>query len=201
MRALQWVYDVAHKHKVAITPEMVEESPAFMFASGKQAMMQYHYHAISIVEAVGDRFEIKTCPFPYSPDTDGRDNRNSYLRAGLMAIYNGSEVKEETYEFLRYLCGYEAAWYRITHDFTPCPRPDIWEDPKMMEDPRHRMFIEYNASENAHMTGQPANLRTEEIYAAASAALSPIVLGEQTPEEAIGEIRETLQTILDKPQP
>ena len=81
----------------------------------------------------------------------------------------------------------------------PGLRQDVWEDPKLANDPT--VAPHYELLKESKPFPEPANGRLSEVISAVSPLLDNIFLDEIGVEEGCAQIQEAMQEIIDKPAP
>ena len=199
--AFQWLYDLAFEHEVAATADALEGGIYAMFAAGKLAMFQGSYwRKKRTMTAVGDNFPWKVCPMPMGAG-DKPGARGAVIQTGLNSVTKWSKHPAEAFQLVRWMSNHDTGMM-ASLDFSVVPngRPDVWKDPHLMADPNHVVYATYY-EQNPHVQRVPANCRVEEFYNAVQPSWDLILLGKETPEQALPKAQDAGQAVLDKPKP
>lgn len=190
MQAVQYLHDLYHVHKVAPTPEQIID---MMFETGKVGMYQAGYWGASARDRIGDRFEMSSTPLPKGP----AGVMGSMYEFDPNCIYRQSRHPEESFEFLKWMANQETGIRIAEVGSVPGARPDVWEHPRLTQDPMHVVMADI-MSEVMPFRG-PGNYRGLEVQDAITQGLTPIWLGDASPEEVVPDVATEVQRILDQP--
>jgi ABC-type glycerol-3-phosphate transport system substrate-binding protein len=112
-----------------------------------------------------------------------------------------SEHPAETFEYLTYLCSYEAGMdiWQVRKSVPGC-RPDVWNSEEALADEHFKVY-----SDMLNESGMPPklprvdNFRVNEYWQVINEGLEPIWVGEQTFDEVVDSVIQAGQEVLDKP--
>jgi multiple sugar transport system substrate-binding protein len=188
--ALQWLQDLFVKSKVSPPPG--QQDIGQIMASGKGAMRSGGYWDRWAAETTWE-FNWGMAPMPKGPaGTNG-----SMLQTDAFAISAGTKFAEAAWEFEKFAASKDAGMILWDSNYIPGSRPDVWEDPAVMENKIHAIWIK--AMQEAAPLRYPANYRLREFEIAMDQILGNLWLGNRTVDEAVAEATTTGQEILDKP--
>jgi multiple sugar transport system substrate-binding protein len=188
--ALQWLQDLFVKSKVSPPPG--QQDIGQIMASGKGAMRSGGYWDRWAAETTWE-FNWGMAPMPKGPaGTNG-----SMLQTDAFAISAGTQYAEAAWEFEKFAASKDAGMILWDSNYIPGSRPDVWEDPAVMENEIHSIWIK--AMQEAAPLRYPANYRLREFEIAMDQVLGNLWLGNRTVDEAVAEATTTGQEILDKP--
>jgi multiple sugar transport system substrate-binding protein len=197
--AIRFISDLISGKKVAAPlQEMTSQAEDPMIA-GRVAMLQASSSTKSITTKIGGKFDVKDVMMPPGPSG----------KVGTVAITDHINISAKTpnpraaWELVKLLVGHDVG-VRLgggtggIASGTCGARIDVFNDPALMANPLHPIFIDLCQSATAPI--QPANLREEEIATAVHQTMGPIFLGERQPDDAFFEqLNQAVQTVLDRP--
>lgn len=178
--------------KVAPTNVPSEDKPQ-TWASGRVVMIQSGYWGQSWGKNYVEDFEWMVAPMPKGPE-----GSRGMFEFDPNVILNKSQVGRQAWEFLKYLCTKEAGIRIAEMGSVPGGRPDVWEDPSLASYEPHAVFTE--SMKTVDPLRMPDNFRTEELFQIVTNVLDPVWLGEQTLDDVIGTLDESMQQVLDMPR-
>jgi multiple sugar transport system substrate-binding protein len=188
--ALQWLQDLFVKSKVSPPPG--QQDIGQIMSSGKGAMRSGGYWDRWAAETTWE-FNWGMAPMPKGPaGTNG-----AMLQTDAFAISAGTQYAEAAWEFEKIATSHEAGMILWDSNYIPGSRPDVWEDPSVMENKIHAIWIK--AMQEAAPLRYPANYRLREFEIAMDQVLGNLWLGNRSVDEAVAEATTTGQEILDKP--
>jgi len=194
VEGLQFLSDLFHVHKVSPLPAQVYVGTYQMFAANKLAMFTSGFWG----KTVGDYVDPEV--WGVAPSPKGPAGRGHVFYIDMVSATANSKHPKETFMYLTYLASYEAGMdvYQVRNSI-PGARPDVWEDPESVADP-HFQAAAWTVKEGMPPPQHgPANFREAEYMAALQEGLELVWLGEAKLKDAIDEIAERAQSILDKP--
>ena len=187
---LQWLTDLFVTAKVAPPPGTQDIGQ--IMASGKGAMRSGGYWDRWAAEATWE-FNWGMAAMPKGPaGTNG-----AMLQTDAFAISAGTEQADAAWEFEKFATSHDAGMILWDSNYIPGSRPDVWEDPILLENAIHAIWIK--AMQEAAPLRYPANYRLREFEIAMDQILGNLWLGNQTVDEAVAEAMATGQEIMDKP--
>ena len=197
--AIRFMADLIHKHKIAAPGQELSANFEDLMIAEKASMLQAHSSTKSITTKTGGKFDVKNAIFPPGPSG----------KVGLQAITDQIVINANTknpdaaWALVKLLCGKDVG-VRLgggtggVVSGTCGGRKDVFNDPQLMANPLHPIFIEL--VEQATAIRFPANLREEEVATAVHQRLLPIWLGERQPDDAfMAELNTAVQSVLDRP--
>ena len=201
---MKWVYDMVFQDKVAPSVQQLGGDPAMpldsMFVAGTGAMFQSGSSAKSLPTRVKDKFVVKDTLMPMGPG----NNRGSMAGVDVMMINKQSKFQKESWGLVKMLCdketGIRLGEGRGGASGTCGARPDSFNDPRLMTNPLHQVWIK--AAEDSGPLYVPANFRGGEIDTLIKQKLGGLYNGDEKFEQKFfDDLNAGVQQILDKPKP
>jgi multiple sugar transport system substrate-binding protein len=197
--AIRFMADLMHKEKIAVTGRDFPEVSEDLMIAERVSMLQASSSTKSIPTKIGGKFEVRNMLMPPGPaGVVGTQAISDHIN-----INAKTQNKEAAWELTKLLCGKEVG-IRLgggtggTASGTTGGRIDVFNDPQIMANPLHPIFIDL--VKNAPPPRQPANLREDEAATAMHQTLMPIWLGERQPDDAFfTELHAAVQRVLDLP--
>ena len=191
-QALQWLFELRHRHRVHPAPAAGNVN----FADGNLAMYQGITSNIKLAEDVGDRFKVDVTLIPKGPG----GKRGSMLHFGLLAINGKTKVADEAWELQKWLTNKESAMRQFRLDGgIPGARPDAWNDPEPVRvKPLFKVFRDFMEKEGPGPLPVPWNLRMPEIQQVSDKQLAPLWTGEQSVDQVVAAALGPFQSLLDQ---
>ena len=196
---VSWVYRTMYDTNVAPTPQQMPQQDTGggreqMFLAGNLVSFQSGGWSLSIKNVVEDAFAWDMVLMPKGP----AGVRGGHLNVDGEAVTAQSENKDLAYEFCKYLTDFEAG-VGIGLEIGLAARPDVYEDPRISENPHLVLLGQSTADAAAHIN--PANLRKQEMQTTVNAIFSPLWVGDMEPDDAFfAQASDTFQQFLDKPR-
>jgi ABC-type glycerol-3-phosphate transport system substrate-binding protein len=197
--AIRFVADLMLKHKVAAPGQEITANVEDLLIAQRVSMVQAHSSTKSVPTKIGGKFEVKNMLFPPGPSG----------KLGTQAVVDDIVINAKTtnpdaaWELAKFLCSKEVG-VRLgggtggTASGTSGGRRDVFNDPRLMANPLHPVFLDL--VEAAPAIIRPANLREEEVASELHQRLMPIWLGERQPDDAFFvELNGSIQDVLDRP--
>ena len=131
----------------------------------------------------------------------GPAGRGLVMFVDNVGVTAASKYPAETFEYLTYVCGYEAGM-ELWRDYRSVPgcRPDIWESEEALADPHFKVNTEMLQAEGMPpRLPCPANFREKEYWQVVNEGLEPIWTGERTFDEVMPDVVQAGQETLDRP--
>jgi ABC-type glycerol-3-phosphate transport system substrate-binding protein len=119
------------------------------------------------------------------------------MQTDAFAISATTENADAAWEFQKFAASHDAGMILWESNYIPGARPDVWEDPAVMENPIHAVWIA--AMQEASPLRYPANYRLREFEIAMDQILGNLWLGNRSVDDAVAEAMATGQEIMDKP--
>jgi multiple sugar transport system substrate-binding protein len=201
---MKWIHDMVFKDKVAPSVQQLGGDPAMpldsMFVAGTGAMFQAGSSAKSLPTRVKDKFVVKDTLMPMGPG----NNRGSMAGVDVIMISKQSKFQKESWQLTKMLCdketGIRLGEGRGGASGTCGARPDAFNDPRLMTNPLHQVWIK--AAEDAGPLYVPANFRGGEIDTLIKQKLGGLYNGDEKFEQKFfDDLNAGVQQILDKPKP
>jgi multiple sugar transport system substrate-binding protein len=196
---IRFMADLMHKHKVAATGrEFTPQSEDLMIAE-RASMLQASSSTKSIPTKIGGKFEVRNLLMP--PGPTGKVGTQAIT--DHIVISAKTQNPEASWALTKLMCGTDVG-VRLgggtggIASGTCGARIDVFNDPRLMANPLHPIFIEL--VQTAVAPRYPANLREEEVASAMHQTLMPVWLGERQPDDAFfTELNSAVQGVLDRP--
>jgi len=171
-----------------------------MFVAGTGAMFQSGSSAKSLPTRVKDKFVVKDTLMPMGPG----NNRGSMAGVDVIMLNKQTKFQKESWELAKLLCdketGIRLGEGRGGASGTCGARPDSFNDPRLMVNPLHPVWIK--AAEDAGPLYVPANFRGGEIDTLIKQKLGGLYNGDEKFEQKFfDDLNAGVQQILDKPKP
>ncbi len=149
---------------------------------------------------VKDKFEVKNTLMPIGPGK----SRGSMAGIDVMLVNKQTKLTKESWELTKLLCdketGIRLGEGRGGASGTCGGRPDSFNDPRLMANPLHPVWIK--AIEEAGPLIVPANFRGGELDTLIKQKLGGLFLGDEKFEQKFfDDLNAGVQQILDKPKP
>ncbi|MCC6174398.1 MAG: sugar ABC transporter substrate-binding protein [Chloroflexi bacterium] len=197
--AIKLMHALMFQHKIAVPLQEATQQIEDLMISERISMLQASSSTKSIPTKIGGKFDVKDLLMPAGPTG----------KLGTQAITDHININAKTqnpeasWELVKLLVGHEVG-VRLgggtggIASGTCGARIDVFNDPALMANPLHPIFIDLCKSATAPI--YPANLREEEVATAVHQTLGPIFLGERQPDDAFfAELNQAVQTVLDRP--
>ncbi len=188
--AIQWLADLYVTSKVAPTPGP-DTDVGVLMSSQKLAMNAGGYWGRWGAEATWE-FNWGVAPMSNGP----AGNNGAMLQTDSVPISKDTKHPDEAWLFHKFTSTKEAGMFLWEQNYLPGSRPDVWEDPALMEDPTHTVYADL--MQTANPLYYPANFRFREFEIAINQAMTNAWLGQKSVDEAIADATEAGQAILDQ---
>jgi multiple sugar transport system substrate-binding protein len=201
---MKWIHDMVFQHKVAPSIQQLGGDPASpldsMFVAGTGAMFQSGSSAKSLPTRVKDKFVVKDTLMPMGPG----NNRGSMAGVDVIMLNKQTKFQKESWELAKLLCdketGIRLGEGRGGASGTCGARPDSFNDPRLMVNPLHPVWIK--AAEDAGPLYVPANFRGGEIDTLIKQKLGGLYNGDEKFEQKFfDDLNAGVQQILNQPKP
>ena len=193
--AIQWIYDTMNTWKIAL-PNPSFNSRVELWASGRVGMV---FSGIWEGSYLGDETpEDKTMKLATGP-IGPSGQRGGFVGVNNFPIWRSSKHPYEAWQWLKYICGKEVGIENVERIGEPGLRYDVWEDPKLKNDPM--VAPHYALLKVVQAMPEPANGRLSELKSAIGPFLQGIFLEEISVEEGCAEAHVKSQEVLDMPKP
>jgi ABC-type glycerol-3-phosphate transport system substrate-binding protein len=201
---IKFLYDMVFTDKSAPSVQQLGGDPAnpqdAMFVAGQGAMYQAGSSAKSLPTRVKDKFEVKDTMLPLGPTK----SRGSMAGVDIIMLNKKGQHQKESWALTKLLCdketGIRLGEGRGGASGTCGARPDAFNDPRLLANPLHQIWIEQ--AEKAGPLSVPANFRGGELDTLIKQKLSGLFNGDEKFEQKFfDDLNAGLQQILDKPAP
>ncbi|MEZ4731436.1 MAG: extracellular solute-binding protein [Caldilineaceae bacterium] len=193
--SIQWMRDAMNEHQVAL------QNPTFasrveLWSSRKVAMvLSGIWEGSYLGDATPDGATMKLATGPIGPS----GQRGGFAGVNIFPILSSSQHKDEAWQWQKFICSKEVGIENVSRIGEPGLRSDVWEDPKLIDDPLVKPHFEL--LQVVRPMAMPANGRLAEAKNALQQIYSAIWLDELTVADGCAQAQEALQAILDQPRP
>jgi len=197
--AIRFMYDLMHTDKIAVTGRDFTEQIEDLMVAQKVSQVMAASSTKSIPTKIGGKFEVKNLIAPPGPAGV----------VGTQAIVDHIIISSQTknpdaaWELAKFMTSTEFG-VRLgggtggTASGTTGAQIAVFNDPRIMANPLHPIFIDLVKSATAPVFA--ANLREEEVSQALHQTMMPLWLGERKPDDAFfDELTKACQAVLDQP--
>lgn len=195
---IRWVHSTFYDTHVAPTPQQMPQQTTGggglqqMFLAQTLASFQSGGWNLAIRDVVGDEFVWDMVLMAKGP----AGVRGGHLNVDGESVTAQSENKALAYEFCKYLTDFEAG-VGIGLEIGLAARPDVYEDPRIAENPHLVLLGQSTAEAAGHI--DPKNLRKQEMQTTIQAIFDPLWVGDAQPDDAFfDQASQTFQEFLNK---
>lgn len=195
-QALQWLFDVRHRHRVA----PIKGADRNTFTDGSIALRQSLMSSYArFPQQIGDRFRVDAVLIPKGPT----GKRGSQGHVDMWGMYAKSKHRDEAWELHKWFGNKDTAMRLAGLDQAGIPggRPDAWNDPSVVNRPMYKVFKDFVEKEGPDVLAMPWNLRMLDWQRLNEQSLDPLWTGEKSVDQVIAGALGPLQTLLDQPRP
>ena len=190
VEALTFIHDLMNVHQVVPRPDQLVPNP---FATGKTASSNNAYFSMAnLRQQIGSSFKWQAYPMPKGPG----GARDAFLGLDNASVTAISKHPDAAWLWARFLATKETGVLVARDRGSPGGRPDVWEDPSLTADPSHQMFREW--MKTVKVLPVPANARVSDMFDAMATGLSALYLEKKSPPQAIADLHQQLQNVLDQ---
>lgn len=192
---IQFINDCMNTWGISL-PNPSFDSRVELWASGKVGMvLSGIWEGSYLGDETPDDKTLKLATGPIGPSGE----RGGFVGVNNFPIWRSSEHAYEAWEWVKFICNKEIGIENVARIGEPGLRYDVWEDPKLANDPL--VGPHYDLLKAVKAMPEPANGRSREIVNGVSPVLQGIFLQEVTVEEGCAEIDAKVQEVmaLDKP--
>ncbi len=195
VQALKYDYDLINTLKVSPSPSAGAVNAPELFGGQKVLAVDIWPFRIQIYPDTFKDFEID---FVLTPVVNKGDKRRSMLNEHVFGVTQSSKAPDAAFKFLTWIGGKEMnVQALIQGQKGPIARPDVWADDRIYEKlPTYRKLKPI--MENIEPDYVVANFRGEEFDAAYQQVSDAVDLGKTMPEQAVDQIQDLCQAVLDK---
>ncbi|MFN8523616.1 MAG: extracellular solute-binding protein [Chloroflexota bacterium] len=196
--AIRFMADLMFKHKVAATLKEGTSQSDDLFIAGRTALYQASSSTKSVPTKIKDKFQVKNIIMPAGPGGLGTQAIVDHI-----VMSATTKQPEAAWELMKMMCGKEmgvrlAGGTGGIASGTSGGRLDVLNDPRLMSQPLHPIFIDLLAQ--AKVVRTTGNFRDGEIGNVLHQLIGPVFLGERQPDDAFfDELHKGFQAVLDKP--
>lgn len=192
---IRWIYDCMNTWKVSL-PNPGFDTRVQLWASGKVGMVLSGIWEGAYLgdETPADR-TMKLATGPIGPS----GQRGGFVGVNNFPIWRSSKHPYEAWLWVKYLCSKEIGIENVARIGEPGLRYDVWEDPKLANDPL--VAPHYALLKIVKAMPEPANGRSTEVKNVIQPVLEGIWLQEVTVDEGCAEIHKKVQEVMEMPKP
>jgi ABC-type glycerol-3-phosphate transport system substrate-binding protein len=106
-----------------------------------------------------------------------------------------SKHTDAAWQWTQFLANKETGLKVAADRGSPGARPDVWNDPQLMADANHQMFLTW--LKTIKPLPIPANARVADMFDAVATGLAALYLEKKGPPQAIADLHQALQNVLD----
>lgn len=192
---VQWIRDVKQKYKVSLAIPSFD-SRVQLWSSGKVAMvLSGIWEGAYLGHQTPKDKTMKLAPGPIGPS----GHRGGFMGCNVFPIWRTSKYPYECFQWMKFLCSKEVGIEGVARIGEPGLRTDVWEDPKLKNDPL--VAPHYELLKVVKPMPVPANGRLAEIAGPVTSIYENIFADKVSVEEGCAQIQKKLQEILDQPVP
>ncbi|MFN8441665.1 MAG: extracellular solute-binding protein [Caldilineaceae bacterium] len=194
-KALKYDFDLTNTLKVSPSPSAGAINDPELFGGQKVLAVDIWPFRIQIYPDTFKDFEID---FVLTPVVNKGDKRRSMLNEHVFGVTTTSKAPAEAFTFLTWIAGKEMnVQALIQGQKGPIARADVWADDRVYEkQPTYKKLKPI--MESIEPDFNVANFRGEEYDNTFQAVYDKLILNQVTPEQAVQEIHDTVQAVLDK---
>jgi multiple sugar transport system substrate-binding protein len=192
---MQWIVDCMQKYKVAI-PNPSWDSRVELWSSSKVGMVLSGIWEGSYLGGQTPKGKtMKVVPGPLGPS----GHRGGFAGCNVFPIWRTSENPYEAFQWMKFLCSKEVGIEGVARIGEPGLRTDVWEDPKLKNDPL--VAPHYEMLKTVKPMPVPANGRLSEIADPMQSIMEGMMLGKTTVKAGADQMQKKMQEILDQKVP
>jgi ABC-type glycerol-3-phosphate transport system substrate-binding protein len=188
-QALQWLYDLRHRHKVH---PLAEHKPDFR--NGDVAMRTSNTSFAATANQAADKFQTAAVLIPKG--SGGR--RGSQGHVDMWGIYSRTKQKDAAWMLMRHFVSKEQGVEMYPEVTIPGARPDAWNE--FASRPIFKPFKEFMDSPGPEALALPWNLRMLDFQNVTQKALEPLWAGTQSVDATVAAALGPMQQQLDLPR-
>ena len=189
-QALQWLYDLRHKHKVHPMPtDKVDHK------NGDIAMWTTGMWGGADQSAVADRFKIEAVLIPKGPG----GKRGSQGHVDMWALYAKGKNPDVAWSLMKHFVSKEQGVEMMPETNIPGSRPDSWEE--FAKRPLFKVFKDFmEADGGPGPLAVPDNFKMLDYQNVFQKEVTPIWAGEKSVDTTVGTMMGPLQLQIDLPK-
>ncbi len=189
-QALQWLFDLRHKHKVHPLPtDKVDHK------NGDIAMWTGGMWVGADATAVADRFKMDAVLIPKGPG----GKRGSQGHVDMWAIYSKSKNPDAAWALMKHMVSKEQGVEMIAETNIPGARPDSWNE--FSSRPLFKVFKDFmDADGGPGPLALPYNYKMLDYQNVLQKEIAPLWAGEKSVDATVASMMGPLQAQLDLPR-
>jgi ABC-type glycerol-3-phosphate transport system substrate-binding protein len=199
-------WELINKYHVVPVRTEIQEGTKAMFLAGTMATW-FNCSAnawVGFKEAVGDKFHLGHCTWPYS-EADG-EVWGTVGCADATVVNAKTKYPDEAWGLCKLICSFEISkWTAVTDaHMTPGAVIEAWHDPEVWEacPPYKNCALAWDTLEEWGNSGVPYNTRRQEFDDLHDSEWQKMMYGEMEYNQAsIDKLHAELKAIMDKPLP
>jgi ABC-type glycerol-3-phosphate transport system substrate-binding protein len=191
-QALQWLWDLRHKHKVQPLPDQSAD-----FNRGDVAMFTTGMWGQTRQAQIGDRFQMDAVLVPKGPG----GKRGSQGHVDMWGMSAKTKYKDQAWLLMKQHTSREVAPLLFGEHGIPGARPDAWADTVSKASPMFKIFKDFMDNPGPDQLAVPWNLRMQDMQTVTAKELEPLWKGEESVDAGVARALGPIQAQLDLPRP
>ncbi|HEV2124600.1 MAG TPA: extracellular solute-binding protein, partial [Chloroflexota bacterium] len=190
-QALQWLFDIRHKHKVHPLP-----TDKVDFNNGDIAMITTGMWGQARQTAIGDRFKMDAVLIPKGPG----GKRGSQGHVDMWGMNAKTKYQDQAWLLMKYHTSREVAPIIFAETGIPGARSDAWADTVSKASPMFKIFKDFMDSPGPEQLAVPFNLKMQDMQNVVAKQLQPLWTGEMSVDATVAQAMGPIQQQLDMPR-
>ena len=191
-QALQWLWDLRHRHKTHPLPGVAAD-----FNKGDVAMITTGMWGQTRQVQIGDRFQMDATLVPKGPG----GKRGSQGHVDMWGMHAKTKHKDAAWLLMKHHTSREVAPLLFGESGIPGARPDAWADTLPKASPMFKVFKDFMDNPGPDQLAVPWNLRMQDMQTVTAKELEPLWKGEESVDAGIARAMGPIQAQLDLPRP
>jgi ABC-type glycerol-3-phosphate transport system substrate-binding protein len=190
-QALQWLYDLRHKHRVHPLP-----ADRVDFNNGDIAMMTTGMWGATRASQVADRFKMDAVLIPRGPG----GQRGSQGHVDMWGMYARTRHKDAAWLLMKFFVSKEQGLAMMPEHNIPGARPDSWAEVAKEDRPMFKVFKDFMDNPGPGPLALPWNLKMLDFQNVTQKALEPLWSGQLSVDAGVAAALGPMQQQLDLPR-
>jgi multiple sugar transport system substrate-binding protein len=193
--ALQWLYDLRHKHRV----HPIQGADNVKFTDGTLAMQTTLMSGgFGYEKDIAGKFRMDAVLIPRGAG----GKRGSQGHVDMWGMFSRTKHKDEAWLLHQWFANKETSMARFAEIGVPGARVDSWNDPQVVNKPMFRVFKDFVEKEGVGLIALPWNLRMLEFSnTVIPKAFEPMWTGAASVDQTLAAAAGPVQQLLDQPRP
>jgi multiple sugar transport system substrate-binding protein len=188
-QALQWLYDLRHRHKVHPLP--TDRAP---FVEGNVAMRTTGMWGATDATAIGDRFKMDAVLIPKGAS----GKRGSQGHVDMWGVYSKTKNRDAAWLLMKHFSSKDQGIDMMPETNIPGARPDSWNE--FGTRPMFKVFKDFMEKEGPGPLALPWNFRMLDFQNVTAKALEPLWAGQVSVDAGVAAAMGPMQQNLDLPR-